>query len=153
MINKINPIEQSYRPGAQGHGSDGKEQEANKKKKDGNPDFGPAVVNHIVPNGIRMQMKQLQLPIDGLGLDLKVFELYLHRDPKARYKVYGTHIDFTLAESLNQAEEMFSNTYPTWWRTMGVKESTAQEVVTKLEMLEEQTATCKFVLLALNIDL
>jgi len=150
MINKVNPIDQSHRPGSQGHGQ-GKEQGA-KKKKDNTQDFGPAVVSHIVSKDLRAQMKQLQLPLDGLDLDLKVFELYAHRDPRARYRVYGTHVDFTLAVSLNQAEELFSSTYPNWWQTMGVKESTTQEVITKLEMLEEQTATCKFVLQALNID-
>jgi len=150
MINKVNPIEHSSRPGSHGHGR-GRE-ESTKKKKDDVPDFGPAVVSHVMSRQLRAQMKQLQLPLDGINLELKVFELYLHRDPRARYKVYGTHVDFTLADSLNQAEELFSNTYPNWWRTMGVKESSIQAVVTKLEMLEEQTATCKFVLQALNID-
>lgn len=150
MINKVNPIDHSHRPGSNTHGQ-GRE-ETPKKKKSRNPKFGPAVISHVIPRDIRTQMKQLSLPLDGLELDLKVFELYLHRDPRARYKAYGVHVDFTLAENLNQAEELFSNTYPTWWRTMGVRETTVQEVITKLEMLQEQTATCKFVLHALNID-
>jgi hypothetical protein len=150
MINKVNRIDHSRRPGSNAHGQD--REESAKKKKNYNSGAGPAVINHTNPRDAHAHMKQLQLPFDDLDLDLKVFELYLHRDPRARYKVYGTHTNFTLAVSLNQAEELFSNAYPNWWRTMGVKESTTQEVVTKLEMLEEQAITCKFVLRALNID-
>ena len=67
MINKVNPIKQSYRPGSQGHGQDQSKEQETKKKKDGTPDFGPAVVSHVVSRELRAQMKQLQLPLQYPG--------------------------------------------------------------------------------------
>ena len=148
-MRKINPIEQSYRPGSDTR--DDREKKKNKNRDKKRP-VGPAVINHVISRSNRMQMKQLQLPFDDLDIELKVFELYLYRDPRARYKSYGTHVEFTLAKNMNQAEELFSNVYPNWWRTMGVKEANTADVVTKLESLQEQVVTCKFVLQALNIN-
>ena len=152
MTSKIKPIDRSYRSNYNSHDQD-KEDKRRKKKKDFSIS-GPAVINHVVSKKAQAQarMKQLQLPFDDLDLDLKVFELYLYRDPRARYKSYGTHVEFTLAKNINQAEELFSNTYPTWGRTMGVKETTPEEVARKLDLLKEQVTTCKFVLEALNIS-
>jgi len=151
MTSKIKPIDRSYKSSYNAHDQD-KEDRHRKKKKDAGGS-GPAVVNHIISEKAQVHMKQLQLPFDDdLDLDLKVFELYLYRDPRAGYKSYGTHVEFTLAKNINQAEELFSNTYPTWWRTMGVKETTPEEVARKLDLLKEQVTTCKFVLEALNIS-
>lgn len=151
MTTKIKPVDQSFRPGYDSQ-DDSKDRHGSKKKKSASSSIGPAVVNHIIDR--HAQMKQLQLPFEGnnLGFDLKVFELYMYRDPRARYKSYGVHVEYTLAKNMNQAEELFSKTYPTWWKTMGVKETTPEDVAKKLDLLKEQVSTCKFVLQALNIN-
>jgi len=98
-------------------------------------------------------MKQLQLPFDDIDkADLKIFELYQYRDPRARYKTYGSHVDYTVAKSMNEAEDLFSKAYPNWWKAMGVKEADVTDVQKKLEFLEEQVATCRIVLHALILD-
>ena len=151
MTTKIKPVDHSSRPGPDDH----KENKHQKKKKKFKFSPGPAAINHIISRTKRksIQMKQLKLPFgEATKLDLKVFELYRYRDPRARYKAYGNHVEYTLAKNMNQAEELFSNTYPGWWKTMGVKESSVQDVVSKLESLKEQVTTCKFVLQALNIN-
>ena len=99
------------------------------------------------------QMKQMSLPFtDPVSSELKVFELYKWRDPKARYKSYGAHVDYIVANNLNEAEDLFSNTYPDWWRYGGVLEVDAHEVKRTLELLEQQVETCKTVLLAVSIE-
>lgn len=148
-MNKVNPIDRSYRSGDNNREESRRDNPRETVQKKGHAS-GPAVVNHIIPKDVRM--KQLQLPFDELNIELKVFELYMYRDPRARYKTYGTHVEYTLAKNINQAEELFSTVYPNWWRTMGVKETTPGDVSTKLESLKEQVETCKFVLQALNIS-
>ena len=103
MTSKIKPIDRSYRSNYNSHDQD-KEDKRKKKKKDFSIS-GPAVINHVVSKKAQARMKQLQLPFDDdLDLDLKVFELYLYRDPRAGYKSYGTHVEFTLAKNINQVK-------------------------------------------------
>ena len=112
----------------------------------------PAVVNHIIFEQERREMKQLSLPFSGEVKDVKIFELYLYSKPmNHRYRTYGKHVDYTLAETMNDAEELFAKTYPSWWKSMGVRPVEPEIVKNNLETLERQAETCKFVLEALNI--
>jgi len=112
----------------------------------------PAVVNHIVFEKERRKMKQLALPFDDVINDVKIFELYLYsKSMNHRYRTYGKHVDYTLAETMNDAEELFAKTYPGWWKSMGVRQVDPDLVKTNLETLERQVETCKFVLEAFSI--
>ena len=113
---------------------------------------GPGVINHIVTQQERKRMKQLELPFDDDTVDVKIFELYLYsKSLNHRYRVYGKHVDYTIAMSMNAAEELFSKSYPNWWQTMGVQEVQPETVRNNLEQLEQQIETCKFVLEAVRI--
>ena len=112
----------------------------------------PAVINHITPARERNDMKQLTLPFDDTEIEAKIFELYMYSNPLGlRYRTYGKHIDYTLAKSMNDAEELFSKSYPNWWATMGVREVDVITVKNNLDKLEQQVETCKFVLEAFSI--
>ena len=95
-------------------------------------------------------MKQLALPFEDELFEVKIFELYMYTSSRA-YRTYGKHIDYTMAKDRNQAEELFAKSYPEWWKSMGVKEVQVADVQGKLQQLEQQVDTCKFVLEALNI--
>lgn len=99
-------------------------------------------------------MKQLKLPfMSELDIDeLYVYELFLYAPgstPKNR--VYSKNVDFTLAKNLNQAESLFKNKYPGWWRTMGVKKASINDVQGLIKTLESQLDACKFIVEAYNI--
>ena len=122
-------------------------QSHDKKKK-----ADPAVINHIITGQERRKMKQLSLPFDDISNEIKIFELYLYsKSMNHTYRTYGKHVDYTLAETINDAEELFSKTYPGWWKSMGVRPVEPDVVKNNLETLERQVETCKFVLEALNI--
>ena len=122
------------------------------KENDNERENSPAVINHVITKQERLRMKQLALPFDEDLDEVKVFELYMYSNPLGlRYRTYGKHIDYTLAKSMNDAEELFSKSYPNWWATMGVKEVSIIEVENNMKKLEQQIETCKFVLQALNI--
>ena len=115
-------------------------------------DNNPAVINHIMPKEERDKMKQLKLPFEGAETDVKIFELFLYQSAAGlRYRTYGKHIDYTLAETMNDAEELFSKSYPNWWTSMGVREVSPVVVKNNLDKLEQQVETCKFVLEAFSI--
>ena len=134
---KIKPIASSHSPGY--HKKYQRGWNLNKKNK--------KAMNKV------SQMKQMSLPFTEVAdSELKVFELYKWRDPKARYKSYGSHVDYIVANNQNEAEDMFRNTYPDWWRFGGVLEVDAYEVKRTMEMLEEQVETCKTVLQAVSIE-
>ncbi len=112
----------------------------------------PAVIKHIVSKGERDKMKQLKLPFDDTETEVKIFELFLYQSGAGlRYRTYGKHIDYTLAETMNDAEELFSKSYPNWWSSMGVREVSPIVVKNNLDKLEQQVETCKFVLEAFSI--
>jgi hypothetical protein len=145
-MSKIMPITSSQ---SSSHDFDHKrrqQQRKQEKRKD------TAVINHIVTEQERRMMKQLALPFDDVIQDVKIFELYLYsKSINRHYRTYGKHVDYTLAETINDAEELFSKTYPSWWKSMGVREVSSDVVKSNLEMLERQVETCKFVLEAFNI--
>ena len=99
-------------------------------------------------------MKQLKLPfMPDVAIDeLYVYELFLYTpDSTPKNRVYSKNIDFTLAKDLNQAETLFKNKYPGWWRTMGVKKSDIVDVQYTVKALESQLDACKFIIEAYNI--
>ena len=124
-----------------------RQQKRKKKKKE-----SPAVINHIVTSQERKRMKQLILPLEDDLFEVKIFELYMYSAPSNhRYRTYGRHVDYTMAKDRNQAEELFTKSYPEWWKSMGVKEVQVDDVQNKLQQLEQQVDTCKFVLEAFII--
>ena len=147
-MSKIMPIVRSQ---SSSHDFDHKRQSRREKKEEEHS--SPAVINHIVFERERKKMKQLALPFDDDVIsDVKIFELYLYsKSMNHRYRTYGKHVDYTLAETINNAEELFAKTYPGWWKSMGVREVDPGLVKTNLETLERQVETCKFVLEAFNI--
>ena len=99
------------------------------------------------------KMKQMKLPFEEDIAEIKIFELYQYTKVAgfSHQKIYGKHIDYTLARELNDAEELFSKGHPGWWNTMAIREVSEEEVQTTLNTLEQQVETCKFVLAAFNI--
>jgi hypothetical protein len=143
-MSKILPIKSTQ---SSSQDFDFRRQSKREKKKE-----SPAVINHIITEQERKKMKQLALPFDDNAIEVKIFELYLYsKSLNHRYRTYGKHIDYTVAVSVNAAEELFSKSYPSWWQTMGVKEVQAESVRSNLEQLEQQVETCKFVLEAVRI--
>ena len=145
-MSKIMPITRSQ---SSSHDFDHKRKQKQRQQK---KDSSPAVVNHIIFEQERERMKQLALPFDDITCEIKIFELYLYSKPmNHRYRTYGKHIDYTLAETMNGAEELFAKTYPGWWKSMGVRQVEPTIVKDNLEVLERQVETCKFVLEAFSI--
>ena len=146
-MSKIMPITRSQ---SSSHDFDHKRQHRREQRKD--EEASPAVVNHIIFEQERRKMKQLTLPFDDVASEIKIFELYLYsKSMNHRYRTYGKHVDYTLAETMNDAEELFAKTYPGWWKSMGVRPVDPTTVKNNLETLERQVETCKFVLEAFSI--
>jgi hypothetical protein len=99
-------------------------------------------------------MKQLKLPfMSSDNIDaLYVYELFLYTpDSTPRNRTYSKNVGFTLAKDLNQAEGLFQNKHPEWWRSMGVKKVEIDEVYNMTKVLETQLDACKFIIEAYNI--
>lgn len=96
-------------------------------------------------------MKQLTLPFIE-DVDLNIYELYSYvPGPLTSSKTYSSSVDFTLAETISDAEEFFLTKYPEWWKTMGVKKVSIDFLQDKISFLENQLHTCKFIAEAYNI--
>ena len=102
-------------------------------------------------------MKQLSLPLNGIEESEKsyhVYELYLCAPSTSKFSKNRTYcglVDYTIAESQNQAEEFLQRKYPEWWKTMAVRKVGIEDVKTKMTQLENQLETCKVIMAAVTI--